>query len=246
MKNTVRELNKLGYKTKSWISEKGKTYIGGVFTKRPVRYILENPIYAGKIVHKGKVYDGKHQPIIDPEAWQKTQEIFASPLKVNKSISRVSIPPLLKGIIFCGCCNTAMTPTYSVKKNGNKYRYYVCSSRNRLANENCTIGNISAPEVEKSVKEQVLRLISRPEIVARVIALAKESNNQEEALGDIKIIEALRDAAKIWDELFPVEQIRLTHLLIKQVKISESKLEISIFTEGLNDLGNELTIGAAA
>lgn len=47
--------------------------------------------------------------------------------------------------------------------------------------------------------------------------------------------------SKVWDELFPIEQTRITHLLIKQVVISEGNLDISIYSDGLNNLGNEIS-----
>jgi hypothetical protein len=41
-----------------------------------------------------------------------------------------------------------MTPSYSMKKNGTRYRYYTCASKLRGTNENCEVKNISAAEVE--------------------------------------------------------------------------------------------------
>ncbi|HML02477.1 MAG TPA: recombinase family protein [Candidatus Bathyarchaeia archaeon] len=37
--------------------------------------ILKNPVYAGKIMWKGKEYSGKHEPLVDMEAWRKAQFI---------------------------------------------------------------------------------------------------------------------------------------------------------------------------
>lgn len=238
--DTVRAMNSQGYKTKTWVTANGKTYYGGVFTKRAILYILQNPVYAGKIVHKGKIYQGKHQPIIKSDKWDKIQAIFTrKDNRVLKSVTRISTPPLLKGIFYCGCCRSKMTPTYSMKKNGARYRYYICSSKNRLANESCSVGNISAAEVETAVTEQVLKLLARPEVIAHVIAI--NANSEEaERLEDIQIIKALQVTSKIWDELFPIEQVRITHLLIKQVVISEGKLDISIYSDGLSELGNEI------
>jgi len=239
--DTVRVMNELGHKTKTWVTASGKVYTGGVFTKRAVLYILQNPVYAGKIVHKGKIYQGKHKPIIRLDLWDKVQTIFTKKdARVANSATRISSPPLLKGIFYCGCCNAKMTPTYSMKKNGAKYRYYICSSKNRLANEFCTVGNIAAAAVENAVITQVLRLLAKPEIIAHVIAV--NANSEEaERIGDIQIVKALQATSKVWDELFPLEQVRITHLLIKQVVISDGNLDISIYSDGLNDLGNELT-----
>lgn len=239
--DTVKVMNELGHRTKTWVTANGKVYTGGVFTKRAVLYILQNPVYAGNIVHKGKIYQGKHKPIIKPDLWDKIQTIFTKKdTRVANSVTRISSPPLLKGIFYCGCCRSKMTPTYSMKKNGAKYRYYICSSKNRLANELCTVGNVAAAEVENAVITQVLRLLAKPEIIAHVIAINANSEEAERLEG-IQIVKALQATSKVWDELFPIEQVRITHLLIKQVVISEGNLDISIFSDGLNELGNEIS-----
>lgn len=54
-------------------------------------------------------------------------------------------------------------------------------------------------------------------------------------------MKALQTTSKVWDELFPIEQVRITHLLIKQVVISEGNLDISIYSDGLNELDNEIS-----
>jgi site-specific DNA recombinase len=233
---TVRNMNKLGLKTKSWVSEGGKTYNGGAFTKRSIRYILQNPVYAGKILHKGKVYEGQHDPIIKPEIWEKTQGIFTHrEAKVTNPMTRISTPPLLKGILTCGCCGSSMTPSYCMKKNGTRYRYYTCSSKLRLASEACSIKTISAAEVEGLVTIQILKLLKQPEVVAHAIAANIEN------LQDIEVIKSLQDVERVWEELFPLEQSRITHLLIKKVTITAEGLDIRIFSDGLNILTKEIT-----
>lgn len=95
----ARDMNDLNYRTKSWIATSGKLHKGGKFSKRGVEHILKNPIYTGKIRHKGKVYDGIHKAIISAEMWGKVQEAFKhrKPMVLLPK-SRVTPPPLLKGI----------------------------------------------------------------------------------------------------------------------------------------------------
>lgn len=239
---TVRAMNKSGYTTKTWTSTSGRLYNGTTFSKNGIRHILKNPVYAGKVNHKGKVYDGQHKPIITPKIWEKTQSIFTNrESSVTKSTTRISAPPLLKGIFFCGCCGASMTPTYSMKKNGSRYRYYVCSSKHRLTSDKCAVRTISAAEVEGLVIAQVLRLLTKPEVVAHTIAAIHTSND----LNDLQVIKALKDVHRVWEELFPVEQVRITHLLIKRVTISQDGLDISIYSDGLNNLSNEISEVAA-
>ncbi len=233
---TVRRINKEGHKTKSWISEKGKIYEGKAFSKKAIRHILQNPVYAGKILHKGDVYDGKHEPIIPQDLWDKVQSLFKRRDQVAKPNTRVSSPPLLKGILSCGCCGTSMTPSYSIKKNGTRYRYYTCSSKLRGSSEQCIIKTISAAEVEGLVVSQVVKLLERPEVVAHTIAAASISGEHD----DMIVVKALQDVGRIWDELFPAEQVRIIQLLIKRAIIRPEGLSIEVYSEGFNGLIDEV------
>jgi site-specific DNA recombinase len=244
----TRFMNKEGYRSKSWTSQTGKVYHGKSFNKNMIRYILQNPIYAGKIEHKGNIYQGKHQPIIDLDTWEKVQAIFAVPeCRITKPTTRVSSTPLLKGLFFCGCCASSMTPSYTAKKNGTRYRYYICTNKLRGIEEKCAVRSISAAEVEGLVTAQILQLIKSPEIVAMTIAHAANTRNSnpEEILSDEQIINALKDTSKVWDELFPIEQARLTRMFIRKVTIKPTGIDIQIYNEGLHLLKDELTQEAA-
>lgn len=50
---------------------------GNPFRPGPLYWLLNNPIYAGKIAHKGKTYDGQHPAIIDQGLWDKVQARLA-------------------------------------------------------------------------------------------------------------------------------------------------------------------------
>jgi site-specific DNA recombinase len=239
---TARTMNNQGYRTKIWTSEGGKLYSGAAFSKKAIRHILQSPVYAGKILHKGNIYQGKHSFIIEPEVWEKVQNIFThKDTQIIKPLARVNTTPMRKGIFFCGCCNVSMTPSYCMKKNGIRYRYYTCSNKLRAVSEACKIKTISAAEVESLVTEQILQLIRSPEIVAKAINQAENNSTADEILSDQQIIEALKDAGKVWDELFPIEQTRITRMFIRKVIIKPEGLDIKIYNEGLHLLTAELT-----
>jgi len=48
--------------------------------KGPLRRLLTNAAYAGKVKYRGTIYDGKHLPIIETEAWEaiKSASVGAS------------------------------------------------------------------------------------------------------------------------------------------------------------------------
>lgn len=233
---TARELNKFGFTTKTWISKTGKLQKGQKFNKRNVRRILENPLYAGKIKHKNQLYDGQHKAIIADDIWQKTKEILGKKQgnKPSIPVSRITVAPLLKGLINCGVCGSKMIPTYTIK-NGKRYRYYLCSSKAVGNNDSCTIARLSASEAENLVTNQVLNLLKKPEFIVHTIS--QSTGNLQESV----VINSFKQIEKVWDELFPVEQARIVSLLIKDITISPNGLNIRILKEGLHSLSNELT-----
>src|SRR6202140_663307 len=49
----------------------GKTMGGGLISRGHLYKILSNPIYLGRLTHKGQVHDGLHDPIVDQETWDR-------------------------------------------------------------------------------------------------------------------------------------------------------------------------------
>ncbi len=231
---TFRELNDLGFKTKTWVSSSGKIRKGNRFNKSSVRNILTNELYIGKINHKGNIYDGLHSAIIDDETWQKAQKLLKSKV-VTVAIpkTRISQAPLLKGIMHCGICGNKMTPTYT-SKNGRKYRYYICQAKLKGNNEECDVGRIPAKETEELVINQVLNILQKPEIIAQTI------KNKDSDVSHNQIIKSFQKINQVWDELFVTEQARIIHLLVRDVIVKPEGMSINIYKQGLDSLNNEI------
>jgi hypothetical protein len=51
-------------------------------------WILSNPIYVGRLRHKGQIHDGPHPAIVDIETWDRVQQ----KLKSQTQIRRTSCP----------------------------------------------------------------------------------------------------------------------------------------------------------
>lgn len=229
----AREMNKQGFHTKSWISKTGKLHGGGKFDKKNIQRILENPIYAGKIKHKDKVYEGQHKSIIDDKMWQKAQDTFKRydrPVGVGVRVSSI---PLLKGVMTCGECGGRMIPTYTNKK-GKRYRYYICERKHKGRNDNCSVGRLSAGEIENLVVQHITQILKKPEIIVQTITAAAGK------VPEMEVVEALKSIEVVWEELFPIEQARIVKLLIKEVVVTKDGLDIRIFKDGLNTLSQEL------
>jgi site-specific DNA recombinase len=52
----------------------GRSTGGGLFSRGHVYKLLSNPIYVGRIAHKGQIYEGNHPPIVTLDLWDVVQQ----------------------------------------------------------------------------------------------------------------------------------------------------------------------------
>jgi site-specific DNA recombinase len=96
---------------------------GGIpFRRGSLFHLLKNPVYRGKIVHKGQVYDGEHMAIVDAELWDAVQAKLASAAPPRKRPGNDPQHALLKGLLS-DSGGRPMVPTYATK-GVRRYRYY--------------------------------------------------------------------------------------------------------------------------
>jgi DNA invertase Pin-like site-specific DNA recombinase len=121
-----------------------RTHRGNKFENRTIEYILNNPVYIGKIrwnpTGKTKRYDysnpnliikqGKHEPLISIEIWGKCQEI----IKKNKELYKPREKPnarlntWLKGLVHCSDCNKMLVSNSQFRLQCNGYLKGQCKS----------------------------------------------------------------------------------------------------------------------
>ena len=136
-----------------------------------IKYLQGNKIYtrSGKIVHKNNVYGGLHEPIIDFEIFEKTQQLLAQNALIRKNSTNAESGSLLKGKLFDDKDNY-MSPTHSCK-NGKRYRYYVSQAQiqNRLQDIG-SVSKISAGEIENFVTEKVKEFVFNKKLLQKLFA----------------------------------------------------------------------------
>jgi hypothetical protein len=121
------------------------------FSRGALYWLLRNPVYVGRVAHKGQVYEGRQQAVVDRALWDRAQELLAA-----KSAARERRPIVPGGRPLAGRLfddrDNAMSPTYTVRSNGRRYPYYV--SQALLQNEKGRAGSIArvpAEEIERLV-----------------------------------------------------------------------------------------------
>lgn len=92
-----------------------------------VTSILKNPLYAGKVTHSGKVYDGAHEAIVSEDLYE-TVQIFREKRRV-RTPRIIDSDYVLRGLIKCGKCGKNFTSRpVSASRPGRK-GYYSCHGR---------------------------------------------------------------------------------------------------------------------
>lgn len=96
---------------------------GGIpFARGSLFHLLKNPIYRGKIVHKGEVYDGEHEAIADEPLWDAVQERLKEKAPPRKRSTNDTQDALLKGLLT-DPHGRPIVPTFTCK-GSRRYRYY--------------------------------------------------------------------------------------------------------------------------
>ncbi|SFR32699.1 recombinase family protein [Litoreibacter janthinus] len=139
----------------------GRTTGGTALDRSHLHYILSNPTYAGKIRHKGHVFDGQHPAIIPPEQWQSVQDMLVGNAARERGTSNKAAPCPLVGKIFDET-GDRLTPSHT-RKGGKRVRYYISSrlvKGNRKTHPDAW--RLPAPEFERSVAMAIRGMLSRP------------------------------------------------------------------------------------
>ncbi len=177
----VTEVNSRGWCKKRWIKGKGAGS-GGPYDKVYLVRLLTNVTYIGKVTLKGQVFDGQQEAIIDDETFAQVQALLVSNRNGQKPgpETRNKHNALLRGLIKCGVCGSALGHTYT--KKGNKlYRFYTCTTRVKQGRDACPTPPLSAPDIETFVIDQIRQVGKDPDLVESVFAEAQIQQEKEAA-----------------------------------------------------------------
>ena len=137
----------------------GKARGGRPITAGALYHLLQNPIYCGRIAHKGQSYEGVHEGIIEHELWQAVQRSLEGSSQKRRNGASAKEPSLLAGLIV-DADGKRLTPSHAVK-GGKRYRYYV--SRSLITDPGRTSEpswRLPAIELERLVVKQIGAFLS--------------------------------------------------------------------------------------
>lgn len=239
MMNIAKNINALNIKTKR----------GSHFENRTIYYMLNNPVYIGKLRYTpGRrnsydfddpntiLVDGQHEPIIDLELWNSVQMKLAKNAKWKKPKQHIDLNPKhwTKGLVRCKECGCTMVTCGKTKLRCNGYNKGKCSNSTTLL----------ITEIYDLIINNIKQIMKNGKI-EHIVANRKEKkeNNQYlilqhqlEQLSDkeIRIKEAYREGVDTIDEykenknIILREKSRLLKELetVEKPKIENKKKEI--------------------
>jgi len=115
-------LRRQGIVSKQRIGRNGERKGGVPFTRGALHHLLSNRTYVGEVVHKGKIYPGEHEAIVDRKLFDAVQERLAARTNAPLEPGRRGTVSLLAGMIHDGL-DRPMTPIHT-RNHGKRYRYY--------------------------------------------------------------------------------------------------------------------------
>jgi len=168
---TLQETQRIGLVSKHWTTEDGKVRGGKPFTRGSLHATLTNVLYTGMVDHKGVLYAGEHDRIIDQETWDRVHETLRHNGSTKGATVRNKLGALLRGLLFCVPCGTPMMHTYTMRKS-KRYRYYVCYNAQQQGWQNCETKSVSAQAIETAVLDSIRRIGTDPKLAEAVAAEA--------------------------------------------------------------------------
>lgn len=179
---TVREINTRRWERKQWLTRDNRLYGGGPWDKNNLYNLLTNIAYIGKVRYKGEIYEGEQAAILDESLWREVQTIMHYNGKGHET-ERKPTDALLRGILCCEHCGTAMIHTYTAKKN-KRYRYYVCMRAQKQGFDVCPNRSIPAAELEKFVLERIRAVGRDPGLLRATFAQVATVNREKLAAAE--------------------------------------------------------------
>ena len=236
------DLERKGIFSKSRTLSKG-TKVGEASLSRGALYkILRNHIYVGEIRHKGAVYPGQQEAIIDREQWSQVQKLLAQNRQGSRRKARATKASLFTGILFDAAGNR-YTPTHT-NKSGRRYRYYTSQAVIRKTTDTDQPARIPAHDLESAVIERLLEFLKSPrEVLQMLTPAAKPAVSRKYS----ELLKRASEMAANWSMLPTEQREYFIKAILDRVVIHKDAVEIVIRKEILIQklLGTEPAQSAA-
>jgi hypothetical protein len=223
-------LHRTDIRTKIRIGVDGRKAGGQYYFRGGLYQLLRNHIYVGEIEHKGAVYPGEHEGIVDRALWNQVQVLLDQNRNGTRDGSRTASGSILTGLLFSES-GVRYIPT-NTQKGGRRYYYYTLQAVIKGSQKDDPMGRLPAPAVEAAVADRILRFLESPtEILDVVKRLDAPDVNCD------KILKFARQRASEWPRMSRSEKADLVRTMVHRVIVHDGSIELQLKIES--------TIGAS-
>jgi site-specific DNA recombinase len=218
VKNLQVELERGGFRTKQRITSSGRRVGGIVLGRGPLYHLLGNPLYIGKISHKGTLNDGLHEAILDRETWDRSRELLRGNAVKRRRRKNLPSGRMLHGKLT-GEDGRLYTPTHSAK-GGRRYFYYTLLSEAGACSTQ-RVRRLPAAEIEARVIDSLGSFLENAVQIAKHFPGVSIPDTRMLTSGAAHRATMLRDGAE-------QERARLIGEIVSSVIVQNDALQIQI------------------
>lgn len=220
------EMDKLGIVTKRRKQKNGIKTGGKPFFRGNLYQLLSNPLYIGRVPHKGQSYPGQHKAIIDDATWETVQGILTNNA-VNRSCpTNTKAPFLLTGLAFDETGDLLYQS--QTNKKGKRYCYYVSKRLTQNSPRSDDGWRLPARTLESVIFTTIQGLLRDQVQLMDILCLGEHTPK------DMKILKEESDTvvAQLTDES-PKIQRHFLQTIIQRIDLVPGSVAITIRLNGL-------------
>ena len=215
------ELDREGYLSKPR-PEHHKSQGRKPFSRGALYTILKNPVYIGKVHHKGELHDGKHAAIVDKALWDSVQSTLARNRSNKAARASAKYPSLLGGLAWDDKGNR-MSPTYTRRKNRH-YPYYISQAVLQYKEDEAgSVLRVPGKTLETTVQDLLLDYMNGAD---NILNLLTDKKLASEVLD--RAVKAGAKLARNWQDWDTSEQIPIINDLVVKVIVTRESITVQL------------------
>ena len=213
---------------------------GGLpFHRGHLYQILSNPLYIGKVRHKDKVYEGKHEALIPQELWDTVQTKLKSNSPKRTRPTNTKTISLLKGILF-DQTGDRLGPSH-LKKSGRNYSYYISRRLIKGEIDDGTGWRLPAKEIETHVVKLLTALLNDQARILNLVEKGRANGGSITSKEVQGISQKAEDLTKQLSDKRPSRQRGVILELVERTELHPETIILSIKTDAFDEMSKGVT-----
>lgn len=184
--------------------------------------IFTNPFYAGVIPWGGRLFPGKHDPMITLDEFDRVQKLLGRPHRPRPQTKQFAYT----GLITCGECGFAVTAEETTNRHGTTYTYYHCTKR-RL-DYRCRQPYVRVEDLEAQIEEFLGEIRVLDSVLAWALKRLRRAGEEARSFGESRRASLEKELESLGRERDNLTKLRIRDLLsddeyLEQRKSSERR-----------------------